>query len=424
MLRTGQKLGKYRIARRLAEGPFATVYRAQDTIEGGRVALKIPHGHLINPEVLDDFRHEVRLMARLNHPNILPLKDASLIDGRFVIVFPLGEETLADRLARRLALATALNYAEQMLAAVSYAHSARIIHCDIKPENLLLFPDHTLRLADFGIALVARRTVQGSGNGTVGYMAPEQAVGKPSFRSDVFSMGLILYRLFSGHLPEWPYSWPPPGCDRLRRRLDSAMIQVIRRAIELDPRKRYTDGVQMETAFARAKSKMLRAKQAKKRPAPSRDWQEVRRRQFQREHGTELEMRFACEKCGGAVSEAMSACPWCGTSRKVHRDATRFPVHCPRCGRGLKLDWPYCPWCYGAGFEVEANREYSDARYEGRCSNPACSRKDLMPFMKYCPWCRRKVRRRWKVPDSERPMRIVRVGRLWGVLGVLPLVWG
>ena len=162
MLRTGQKLGKYRITRRLAESAFANVYQAQDTIEGGKVALKIPHGHLINPDVLNDFRHEVRLMARLNHPNILPLKDASLIDNRFVIVFPLGNETLADRLARRIAQATALDYAEQMLAAVSYAHSSRVIHCDIKPENLILFPDNTLRLTDFGIALVARRTVQGS----------------------------------------------------------------------------------------------------------------------------------------------------------------------------------------------------------------------------------------------------------------------
>ena len=402
MLRVGQKLGKYRITRRLAESAFANVYQAQDTIEGGRVAMKVPHGHLVNQEVLDEFRREVRLMVRLNHPNILPLKDASLIDKRFVIITPLGERTLADRFVNRMSLSTSLNYAEQMLRAVAYAHSCRIIHCDIKPENLIIFPDNVLRLTDFGIAMVAYRTVQGSGSGTIGYMAPEQAMGKPSFRSDVFSMGLILYRMFSGHLPEWPYSWPPPSFDRLRGRISPEMISVIRRAMELDPRKRYKDGEQMEAAFAKAKAKMLRSRPTKKKNGKTqrRNWQEVRHQQFRREHGSQIEMRFACSKCGGPVAESMTTCPWCGTARKVHRDGTKYPAQCPRCGRGMKLDWTYCPWCHGAGFEVETTREYSDVRYEARCSNTACTRKSLMPFMRYCPWCRQKVRRKWKLPDS------------------------
>ena len=208
-LRARQRLGKYRIERRLNEGGFAIVYQAMDTIEGIRVALKIPHSRIINDDVLKTFRHEVRLAARLEHPNILPLKNAEFIGDYFVIALPLGERTLAERLHKRVSFRAAMNYAEQLLEAVAYAHQQRIIHCDIKPDNIVLFPGDLLRLMDFGIAKVAQKTVQGAGTGTVGHMAPEQAMGKPSARSDVFSAGLVLYRLFAGHWPEWPTSGRP-----------------------------------------------------------------------------------------------------------------------------------------------------------------------------------------------------------------------
>ena len=100
------------------------------------------------------------------------------------------------------ALDLAVKLADQMLEAVAWAHAHRIIHCDVKPDNFILFTDNRIRLADFGIAKVAMKTIRASGSGTVGYVAPEQAVGKPSFRSDVFSLGLILYRMLSGKLPE------------------------------------------------------------------------------------------------------------------------------------------------------------------------------------------------------------------------------
>jgi serine/threonine-protein kinase len=405
VLRARQRLGKYRIERRLAEGGFANVYRAQDTVEGVRVALKVPHAHLVTKEVLEDFRNEVRLMARLDHPNILPLKDASFIDGHLVIAFPLGERTLADRIQSRMSFRTALDFADQMLAAVAYAHGNRVIHCDVKPENLILFADHRLRLTDFGIAKVARRTVQASGSGTVGYIAPEQAMGKPSFRSDVFSLGLILYRMLSGRLPEWPYEWPPPGFERLRGRVPADLLALLHKAIAFDPRKRFRDAVQMRAAFRKVKPRALKQlavpKKRKPKSTTRRDWQAVRRQQFQREYGKLLQTRFACRRCGGSVSEPMRACPWCGADRTLHRDETRFPARCPRCKRGMKLDWKYCPWCYGPGFEPASQREYSDVRYQGRCSNPRCGRKLLMPFMRYCPWCRRKVRRKWKAPGTD-----------------------
>jgi tRNA A-37 threonylcarbamoyl transferase component Bud32 len=404
VLRVGQKLGKYQIEQRLADGSFANVYRATDTIEGIRVALKIPHAYLMNQEVLEDFRTEVRLMAQLDHANILSLKDANFIDSHFVLAFPLGERSLADRIQSRMSLNTVLDYIGQMLEAVAYAHSNRVIHCDIKPENFILFGDNKLLLTDFGISKVARRTVQASGSGTVGYVAPEQAVGKPSFRSDVFSLGLVMYRMFSGRLPEWPYEWPPPGFERLRGRLHPDLIELLRKAIQLNPFRRFKDVEQMQAAFRRIRPRAVKywnaRKQRKMRRTTKRDWQTVRRQQFQQSYGKLLETRFACHRCQGPVSEAMQTCPWCGAPRSRHRHKTRFPAQCPRCGRGMKLDWTYCPWCYGPGFEPTTNRQYSDVRYQGRCSNPGCSRKLLMPFMRYCPWCRRKVRRKWKVASS------------------------
>ncbi len=417
-LRSRQRLDKYRIERRIAEGPFASVYRAYDTIEGIRVALKIPHLHLADDVFLEDFRKEVRLTARLEHANILPVKNASFVRDRFVIVLPLGQETLADRLQKRLSFRTAMDYAQQMLEAVAHAHAHRIIHCDIKPENVILFSDGVLRLADFGIAKVARRTINASGSGTIGYVAPEQAMGRPSYSSDVFSLGLILYRMFSGRLPNWPYDWPAPGYERLRGRVHPLLIEFLKRAIDPKPARRFLDAEQMLSVFERIKPRVLAYESAgrrRRRPAASattKDWQEVRRLQFRRMVGRHLEARHACRRCSGPVSETMRLCPWCGTSRKIHRDETKFPSRCTRCKRGMKLDWKYCPWCYGRSRRQVSDRSYSDVRYNARCANTAC-RGPLMPFMRYCPWCNQSVKRRWKTPGLDH--RCPSCG--WGVAG-------
>lgn len=419
-IKMGQKLGKYRLERKLGEGGFATVYQAMDTIEGLRVALKIPFPRLVDADLLQTFRHEVRLSANLEHPNILPIKNADFIDGHFVVAYPLGDETLAERMQRRMSLKATLDFAEQMLSAVDYAHSHRIIHCDIKPENLILFPDNKLMLTDFGIAKIALETIDATGSGTLGYMAPEQAMGKPSFRSDVFSMGLIIYRMLSGRLPEWPYEWPPPGFDRLRGRIHPDMIGLIQRAIEMNPVKRYRDADQMHATFKRARTRTL-AYWARQRPAKNgtrskkrkdKDWQSVRHRQFLRLHGKELEVKYTCTKCAGPVAENMQFCPWCAKERKKHTGTTQYPQKCPRCRRGLKLDWRFCPWCFGAGFNVQTTREFSDKRYTARCKNPKCERKSLMPFMRYCPWCRRKVKSKWIIPEVQDKCS----GCSWGIV--------
>ncbi|MDH4282204.1 MAG: serine/threonine protein kinase [Myxococcales bacterium] len=269
-LKARQMLGKYRIRRRIGAGAFATVYEAYDTIEGVPVALKIPHLDQLDEESLNAIHREVRLTARLEHDGILPLRNAMMIDGFFVIATPLGEHALTERLRYRLGPKTALAYTDQLLDALAYAHEERIIHCDIKPDNVIIFPDGRVRLADFGIAKVAlrTRTIMGSGQGTVGYIAPEQAMGKPSFRSDVFSMGLLIYRMFAGELPAWPFDWPLPGAERLRRTVSRDFIRFIRRAIEVRDRRRFRDGVQMQRAFEAVAPNALRGSTGSWRAAP------------------------------------------------------------------------------------------------------------------------------------------------------------
>ena len=400
MLRARQKIGKYRILKRLATGPLADVYRAQDTIQKVKVALKIPKSD--NGSGHEEFLHEVQVATKLRHPNILTVMNASYIDDKFVIAMELGEESLADRIERRISTARALDLATQVLASMAHAHAHKIIHCDIKPENYILFPDNQLKLADFGFAKFNLRTLKASGSGTIDYIAPEQAMGRPKFQSDVFSLGLVVYRLLSGRLPEWPFEWPLPGHDRLAARVRPEIIEVLKKAIQLDPKLRYDDAVQMHAAFVKAQSTARKQKRTKPlngtRRGPS--WRKMQWREFQRQFKATLETRHHCRRCEGPVAESMQFCPWCGFDHPSRGSESRMPSSCPRCERGVKNDWDYCAWCYGPGFVEESSRTYPDKRYTARCDHGRC-RGPLMPFMRYCPWCRKKVRRAWKLKGSR-----------------------
>ncbi len=255
--RARQMLGKYRIEKRLASGPRADVYKAYDTIHGIRVALKIANPEIIEDGFLDEFRHEARLSSKMEHPNILPVQNASFIDDYFVIAMRLGQETLADRMTRRMSSETALSFAKQALAGVAHAHANKIIHCDVKPENFIIFPGNQLRLTDFGFSKVALRTIKASGSGTLGYLAPEQALGRPMFQSDVFALGLVIYELFAKELPEYPYDWPLPGYHRIRSKLRRKTIAWLRKSLEFRHQDRYRNAVSMEREFRKIRPKLL-----------------------------------------------------------------------------------------------------------------------------------------------------------------------
>ena len=362
------------------------MYRAQDTIQKIKVALKIPKadddtGHA-------EFLHEVQVATKLCHSNILSVMNASYIDEKFVIAMELGQESLADRIERRISTTRALDLAGQALAAMAHAHEHKIIHCDIKPENFILFPNNQLKLADFGFAKLNLRTLKASGSGTIDYISPEQAMGRPKFQSDVFSLGLVIYRLLSGRLPEWPFEWPLKGHEKLASRVRPELIEVLKKAIQIDPRQRYRDAVQMQAAFGKAQTHVRKQKRAKqKNPARAgTSWRQLQWREFQRHFKSALDTRHDCRGCEGPVSESMQCCPWCGFDKPSRGSESRMPSSCPRCERGVKNDWDYCAWCYGPGFVEESARTYPDKRYTAHCESERC-RGPLMPFMRYCPWC-------------------------------------
>lgn len=416
-LKSRQRLGKYKIEKRLAEGGFAVVYRAIDTIEGVHVALKIPHARFATKSALADLRREVQLTAKLDHPNILPIKNASHIGRSFVIATPLGEHTLAQRMQRRMSAKNAIALTDQMIDALACAHEQNVLHRDIKPDNFIMFSGNRVRLSDFGVAKIAQRSKSlESVAGTVGYMAPEQALGHPSLRSDVFSLGLVIYKMFTGTLLEWPFAWPPEGIDSPRLDLHPELVTFLERALQVDERKRFADGGAMLSAFKRVRKQLLghatrkRKRLAKGPRTPA--WRTLQMREFKRDYGKLLGLTVQCKRCKGLMSEAMIACPFCGHDATTFGGDTTFPKQCDRCHRGLKHDFKYCPWCYGASCGPDDNRRYSDARYTARCHSTACSRKELMPFMRYCPWCRAKVRRKWSIGNESKKC----TGCGWGVL--------
>ena len=408
MIKSRQSLGKYRVVRRLNDSGFASVFEAVDRIEGRSVAIKVPHPKFVDAQMLGDFRKEARIISGLDHPNILPLKNAQFIDGHFTIVSPLGKETLGDRMTRRMTDGLRLEICRQLLEAVAYAHSQGVIHCDLKPENISLFPGNQVRLCDFGISkMAARQTAEASGSGTLGYMAPEQAFGKPCFRSDVFALGLVMFELFSGWLPEWPYRWPPGGMDRLKGRVHADFVALLRRSMWVDQEKRFRDAEQMLGAFKRLQSRGRilssgrqtrgRRRRAASSGESSARWREIQHRLVLQQFRSTLALSDRCTRCKGPTSEAMLHCPWCATKRSVYKGLTRHAERCPRCRRGRRSDWRFCPYCYGPGFKRVSERAYADNAYTGRCGNSACSKGVVAPFMRYCPWCRHKVKRRWKL---------------------------
>lgn len=418
MVRARQRLGKYRIEARLGSGGFADVWRAYDTISGARVALKIPHQPIAEKAALEDFRREVRLTAHLDHPNILPVKDAAQIDGVFVISYPLAKGTLAQRMQRRMGVKTLRRFTDQMIAALAYAHGRGVVHCDIKPDNFLIFDDDRVRLTDFGIAKVAQRTVAASASGTVGYIAPEQALGKPSKASDVFALALVLYQMYTGALPEWPFDWPPTGYERLREVVHPDMARVLERSLLIDHRKRFADAGVMQRAVRRVGTKAFRgvaaAKRRKSRTSTGRsDWRTIQRRTVLRDFREEFDLRDTCSRCHGPVGHAMTTCPWCGHDPKPDPAKAKLKARCPRCRKGVKSDWRFCAWCYGGAIHEGSEHRYADARYVRRCSNPRCTTKLMLPFSRYCPWCRTKVRRPWKVEGARDTCSRCK----WSVLG-------
>jgi eukaryotic-like serine/threonine-protein kinase len=200
--------GRYVVDRVLGRGGMATVYLARDRELGREVAIKTLE-LAQDDELAARFRREATTAAGLAHPNIVQVFDVGDDDGRpFIVMEHVDGESLDALLARRgrVDAATALSYAEQACAALAHAHAAGVVHRDVKPANLFVRADGTLKVGDFGIARAADTTTLtqvGTLLGTADYVAPEQARGEPvGPAADLFSLGVVLYELVAGQ-PPW-----------------------------------------------------------------------------------------------------------------------------------------------------------------------------------------------------------------------------
>jgi serine/threonine-protein kinase len=203
--------GRYRIERHVGEGGMASVYLAEDLKHDRKVALKLLKPELAAVLGAERFVVEIKTTAALQHPHILPLFDSGTADGFLFYVMPFIEgETLRDKLNRetQLGVDEAVRIAREVLDALEYAHQHGIVHRDVKPENILLHGGHAM-VADFGIALAVsaaaggRMTETGLSLGTPHYMSPEQATAEKEItaRSDVYSLGSVLYEMLTGQPP-------------------------------------------------------------------------------------------------------------------------------------------------------------------------------------------------------------------------------
>jgi serine/threonine-protein kinase len=204
----GQNVGDYEVLSILGVGGMGKVYKVRNVISDRVEAMKVLLPDLNSHQSLADrFLREIRLLASLNHPNIAALRTALTYENQLVMIMEFVEgETLANRIARApISTAEAVNYSEQILSALSYAHKHNIIHRDIKPANMMLTPQGVVKLMDFGIARSGTDgslTSTGTTLGSLNYMPPEQVRGESAdARSDLYSFGISLYELLTGKLP-------------------------------------------------------------------------------------------------------------------------------------------------------------------------------------------------------------------------------
>ena len=239
--------GRYRIISLLGRGGMGEVYRATDLTLKQPVALKfLPEKMAHDPRLLARFHADVRLARRISHPNVCRLYDIGEVEGAAYISMEYIDGEDLDSLLRRigrLAHDKALEIARRLCAGLAAAHDTGVIHRDLKPANIMIDRRGEVLITDFGLAASPRELARAEArSGTPAYMAPEQLQGqRVSARSDVYSLGLVLYELFSGRRPFDHTRRPedrPPSISSVTRDIDPAVARTIGRCIELDPRDR------------------------------------------------------------------------------------------------------------------------------------------------------------------------------------------
>ncbi len=268
---TGKQFGPYRIMAPLGEGGMAAVYKAFQPGVDRMVALKVLPQHFAkDPQFVDRFEREAKVLARLQHPHILPVHDFGQADGYTYIVMPfIDSGDLADLMKeRRFSMAESGRIVTQVGDALDYAHSQGIVHRDVKPSNILVDQRGNTLLTDFGLAKIVSgcaNKLTGSGFiiGTPEYMSPEQCMSEEvDGRSDIYAVGVILYELVTGRVPfsaETPVALifkhindplPPPR--QIDPGISEAVEKVILKAMAKEPADRYATAGEMTRALQAA----------------------------------------------------------------------------------------------------------------------------------------------------------------------------
>ena len=268
-LAVGTRLGAYEITGPIGAGGMGEVYRADDARLGRTVAIKILPAHLATPDRLERFQQEARAASALNHPNILTIHDVGRDgDTAWFAMELVDGQTLRDILkAGPISLKRAVDFAHQIAEGLAKAHGAGVVHRDLKPENVMVTGDGLAKIVDFGIArahagpasvaagaeataTALAGTTPGVVVGTIGYMAPEQAMGRPvDYRADQFALGLLIYELVTRTRPfERPTTAQslaatieaePAAVDSLNPDVPRHLVDIVARLLAKDPVERY-----------------------------------------------------------------------------------------------------------------------------------------------------------------------------------------
>jgi serine/threonine-protein kinase len=259
--------GRYEIKKLIGDGGMADVYLAEDLLEYRNVAVKILKSEYAdNKEFLTRFRNESRAVAAMSHPNIVRIFDVGFVDTPQYIVMEYVEGiTLKEymNVNKRLSWQDTVHFCIQILRALDHAHNKGVIHRDIKPQNIMLLPDGTVKVMDFGIATIARDEIlspEGKTIGTAHYMSPEQAKGySATNQSDVYSCGIMLYEMLTGIKPfdnENPnvvvgmhLSTVPEKIIKLNPNVPKGLEEISLKAMEKNPDDRYKSATDMLEDF-------------------------------------------------------------------------------------------------------------------------------------------------------------------------------
>jgi serine/threonine-protein kinase len=316
MFLKGQAVGKYRILSPLGSGGFGSVFLAEDTWIHKKVAIKVPHKQALD---FSEMLKEPRLLASMNHPNIVTVLTAEKQDGVFFIVMEYVPGQTLEQLIQRdgaLDVRRALDLTCQICNAVDHAHKVGVLHRDLRPGNMLVSDTGMLKVTDFGTSRFLEIAAHGTTViGSPPYMAPEQFYGKAVFASDVYSVGVTMYQMLTGELP---YATPAPAdIERLMRgelvtpprlknsRIPKTINDIVLKALAADATQRYQRASDLLADLLASANAPRRRVASEARAAGVGDF-------HARLRARETPQASFCWHCRKPLQARTAKCPFCG----------------------------------------------------------------------------------------------------------------